>query len=61
MPLQPPFNDAGACLCKRCSGEMRLARVDPYPMPRGRIEIVILECSGCGSTLQQVKATPDQD
>jgi hypothetical protein len=35
---------------------MRLVRVDPYPMPRGRIEILILECIACRATLQQVQA-----
>jgi hypothetical protein len=56
MSVQLASRDADAFICKKCSGLMRLARVDPYPMPRGSVEIVILECSACGSTLQQVQA-----
>lgn len=56
MTLQIASRDADAFVCKKCSGLMRLGRVDSYPMPRGSVEIVILECSACGSTLQQVQA-----
>jgi hypothetical protein len=58
MSIQPaaPSHESNAFICKKCSGSMRLVRVDPYPMPRGRIEILILECIACRATLQQVQA-----
>jgi hypothetical protein len=53
--------EAKAFCCTRCTGSMRVARIDPFPMPRGSIEILNLECTACGSTLQQVQARTDQD